>query len=48
MTDTVLRTPAAGRLFSRPAAAASCVGYVLTGMLQALYGSVSSVSSPIS
>ncbi|MGW5662770.1 MFS transporter [Streptomyces sp. NPDC003758] len=38
MTHTVLRTPAAGRLFSRPAAAASCVGFVLIGMLQALYG----------
>jgi fucose permease len=38
LTDTVLRTPAAGRLFSRPAAAASCVGFVLIGMLQALYG----------
>ncbi|MGR6973510.1 MFS transporter [Streptomyces cynarae] len=38
MTDTVLRTSAAGRLFSRPAAAASCVGFVLIGMLQALYG----------
>lgn len=29
---------AAGRLFSRPAAVASCVGFVLIGMLQALYG----------
>ncbi|MFF3331047.1 MFS transporter [Streptomyces sp. NPDC002888] len=38
MTDTVLRTGAAGRLFSRPAAVASCVGFVLIGMLQALYG----------
>ncbi|MER6121283.1 MFS transporter [Streptomyces sp. NPDC001795] len=38
MTDTVLRTSAAGRLFSRPAAVASCVGFVLIGMLQALYG----------
>ncbi|MDT0344478.1 MFS transporter [Streptomyces litchfieldiae] len=38
MTDTVLRPPAAGRLFTRPAAVASCVGFVLIGMLQALYG----------
>ncbi|MFG2133820.1 MFS transporter [Streptomyces sp. NPDC048751] len=38
MTDTVLGTSAAGRLFSRPAAVASCVGFVLIGMLQALYG----------
>ncbi|MEV8564981.1 MFS transporter [Streptomyces sp. NPDC051322] len=29
---------AAGRLFSRPAAVASCVAFVLIGMLQALYG----------
>ncbi|GAA5034489.1 MFS transporter [Streptomyces siamensis] len=37
MTDTL--TPvAAGRLFSRPAAVASCVAFVLIGMLQALYG----------
>lgn len=38
MTDTVLSTSSAGRLFSRPAAVASCVGFVLIGMLQALYG----------
>lgn len=38
MTDTALRSSAAGRLFSRPAAVASCVGFVLIGMLQALYG----------
>ncbi|MFI6492118.1 MFS transporter [Streptomyces sp. NPDC050564] len=37
MTDTVTRI-AAGRLFSRPAAVASCVAFVLIGMLQALYG----------
>lgn len=37
MTDTVIQ-PAAGRLFTRPAAVASCVGFVLIGMLQALYG----------
>ncbi|WP_369250008.1 sugar MFS transporter [Streptomyces sp. R41] len=37
MTDTLTRT-AAGRLFSRPAAVASCVAFVLIGMLQALYG----------
>ncbi|GAB2968132.1 MFS transporter [Streptomyces pseudoechinosporeus] len=37
MTDTVTPT-AAGRLFSRPAAVASCVGFVLIGILQALYG----------
>ncbi|MEW1640938.1 MFS transporter [Streptomyces sp. NPDC091219] len=30
--------PAADRLFTRPAAVASCVGFVLIGMLQALYG----------
>ncbi|MGW1210145.1 MFS transporter [Streptomyces sp. NPDC002499] len=30
--------PAAGRLFTRPAAAASCVGFVLIGMFQSLYG----------
>ncbi|MGW7817515.1 hypothetical protein ACWGLF_05135 [Streptomyces puniciscabiei] len=35
MTDTVLRSIAAGRLFSRPAAVASRVGFVLIGMLQA-------------
>ncbi|MFC8514471.1 MFS transporter [Streptomyces sp. NPDC057257] len=34
----VLRAPAADRLFSRSAAVASCVGFVLIGMLQALYG----------
>jgi FHS family glucose/mannose:H+ symporter-like MFS transporter len=33
-----MRSTAAGRLFSRPAAVASCVGFVLIGMLQALYG----------
>ncbi|MEU1401054.1 MFS transporter [Streptomyces sp. NPDC005728] len=39
MTDTVLTTSAAGRrLFTRPAAVASCGGFVLIGMLQALYG----------
>jgi fucose permease len=30
--------PAADRLFTRPATVASCVGFVLIGMLQALYG----------
>lgn len=38
MTDTDIRSTAAGRLFSRPAAVASCLGFVLIGMLQALYG----------
>jgi len=38
LTDTDLRSVAAGRLFSRPAAVASCIGFVLIGMLQALYG----------
>ncbi|MEU1271436.1 MFS transporter [Streptomyces sp. NPDC005799] len=38
MSETVLRTPAPARLFSRPATAASCGGFVLIGMLQALYG----------
>ncbi|NUR03039.1 MAG: MFS transporter [Streptomyces sp.] len=38
MTDTDLRSAAAGRLFSRPAAVASCLGFVLIGILQALYG----------
>ncbi|MFJ3303671.1 MFS transporter [Streptomyces sp. NPDC086549] len=38
MSETVLRAPAAGRLFTRPAAVASCAGFVLIGMLQALYG----------
>ncbi|MFJ6081247.1 MFS transporter [Streptomyces sp. NPDC092369] len=38
MSDTALGTPAAGRLFTRPAAVASCVGFVLIGMFQALYG----------
>ncbi len=38
MTGTVLTPTAAARLFSRPAAVASCVGFVLIGMLQALYG----------
>ncbi|GAA1360792.1 MFS transporter [Streptomyces beijiangensis] len=37
MTVTVT-APAAGRLFSRPAAVASCVAFVLIGMLQAVYG----------
>ncbi|MCX5424579.1 sugar MFS transporter [Streptomyces sp. NBC_00078] len=37
-TDTETRSVAAGRLFSRPAAVASCAGFVLIGMLQALYG----------
>jgi fucose permease len=35
---TQTSTPTAGRLFSRPAVAASCVGFVLIGALQALYG----------
>ncbi|AEY92480.1 major facilitator superfamily MFS_1 [Streptomyces hygroscopicus subsp. jinggangensis 5008] len=35
MTGTVLTPTPAGRLFSRPAAVASCVGFVLIGMLQA-------------
>jgi fucose permease len=38
VSETVLRAPAPGRLFTRPATAASCVGFVLIGMLQALYG----------
>lgn len=38
MTDTDITSPAAGRLFSRPAAVASCLGFVLIGMLQAVYG----------
>ncbi|MFJ9632260.1 MFS transporter [Streptomyces sp. NPDC101175] len=38
MTGTATPTPAADRLFSRPAAVASCVGFVLIGMLQSLYG----------
>ncbi|XUL92015.1 MFS transporter [Streptomyces galilaeus] len=33
-----MRTPAADRLFARSAAVASCVGFVLIGMLQSLYG----------
>ncbi|NGO10160.1 MFS transporter [Streptomyces sp. HC44] len=37
MADTVIPT-AVDRLFSRAAAVASCVGFVLIGMLQALYG----------
>ncbi|MFF3320003.1 hypothetical protein ACFYV5_31530 [Streptomyces sp. NPDC003035] len=37
MTVTAAR-PAAGRLFSRPAAAAACAAFVLIGALQALYG----------
>jgi hypothetical protein len=35
---TLAETPTAGRLFSRPAVAASCVGFILIGALQALYG----------
>ncbi|MGW3121543.1 hypothetical protein ACWDBW_31065 [Streptomyces sp. NPDC001107] len=38
MTDTDIRSPAVGRLFRRPAAVASCVGFVLIDMLQALHG----------
>ncbi|MER5452549.1 MFS transporter [Streptomyces sp. NPDC002764] len=38
MTDTALRSGVPGRLFSRPAAVASCVGFVLIGVLQALFG----------
>ncbi|MFJ6738410.1 MFS transporter [Streptomyces sp. NPDC091279] len=38
MTATDIGSTAAGRLFSRPAAVASCVGFVLIGMVQALYG----------
>ncbi|WP_019071550.1 MFS transporter [Streptomyces hokutonensis] len=38
MTGTVSTSPAADRLFARSAAVASCVGFVLIGMLQALYG----------
>ncbi|GAA3787974.1 hypothetical protein GCM10022206_29690 [Streptomyces chiangmaiensis] len=48
MTGKVVRPSAAvrqenpghapGSVFSRPAAVASCVGFVLIGMLQALYG----------
>ncbi|WP_329125762.1 MFS transporter [Streptomyces sp. NBC_01465] len=37
MTETLTAT-AAGRLFSRPAAVASCVAFVLIGMVQAVYG----------
>ncbi|MFI6404072.1 MFS transporter [Streptomyces sp. NPDC050548] len=33
-----MTSPVAGRLFSRSAAVASCVGFVLIGMIQALYG----------
>jgi fucose permease len=40
LTGTVMKTPAADRLFARSAAVASCVGFVLIGMLQALYGPV--------
>lgn len=36
--STQAPTTTAGRLFSRPAVAASCVGFVLIGALQALYG----------
>ncbi len=39
MTEAVTH-PAAGWLFSRPAAVVSCAGFVLIGMLQALYGPV--------
>lgn len=38
MTDIVTESSAAGRLFTRSAAVASCVGFILIGMLQALYG----------
>lgn len=38
MADTLTRTAAGRQLFSRPAAVASCIGFVLIGMLQALYG----------
>ncbi|MFF4750236.1 hypothetical protein ACWD5R_27835 [Streptomyces sp. NPDC002514] len=39
MTDQDITATAAGRrLFTRPAAVASCVAFVLIGMLQALYG----------
>jgi hypothetical protein len=38
VTDKVVESPAGGRLFTRPAAVASCAGFVLIGMLQALYG----------
>lgn len=38
MTDIVTKSPAADRLFARSAAVASCVGFILIGMLQALYG----------
>lgn len=38
MTTTTQAPATAGRLFSRPAVAASCVGFVLIGALQALYG----------
>ncbi|WOX13451.1 MFS transporter [Streptomyces sp. N50] len=40
MTGTVTKSPAADRLFTRSAAVASCVGFILIGMLQALYGPV--------
>jgi len=33
-----VKSPVADRLFSRSAAVASCVGFVLIGMIQALYG----------
>ncbi|MCX5093708.1 MFS transporter [Streptomyces sp. NBC_00365] len=38
MADTLTSTAAGRQLFSRPAAVASCIGFVLIGMLQALYG----------
>lgn len=38
MADTEVRPGTTGRLFSRAAAVASCAGFVLIGMLQALYG----------
>jgi MFS transporter, FHS family, glucose/mannose:H+ symporter len=38
VTDVITRTPADDQLFTRPAAVASCVGFILIGMLQALYG----------
>ncbi|MGN9846473.1 hypothetical protein ACTMTI_51035 [Nonomuraea sp. H19] len=38
MTDKVVKSPADGQLFTRPAAVASCLGFILIGMLQALNG----------
>ncbi|MDV9172750.1 MFS transporter [Streptomyces sp. W16] len=40
MTGTALKSSAADRLFSRSAAVASCIGFILIGMLQSLYGPV--------